>query len=236
MQKGLNDFTILVTNISGSPITGITSGSFYMFGNIGANDISTFQTSITEETSGFYTVTANLNQTGQGYFGVKTLDSSLFVTPDYFDVVLENYDFDSLYSLFLTLQQTGLAETVNNYVEVTTNPYKENDDLTIDYAVSTSVTPNLSGWTNFKAELRTEASLTTAVTSGTFIGLCPVTVLDEMTNSVSVAISGGLTLNTVPEGENSVNLYMDLQGLDSNGKKKTLIEFTIPIVRQITYN
>jgi hypothetical protein len=93
----------------------------------------------------------------------------------------------------------------------------------------------LVGWTNFKAELRNSLSLTSA-TSASYIGLGAVTIIDPALNSVTIDISGALTTGVVPEGSNTTNLYMDLQGLNPSGKKKTLIEFTIPIIREITYN
>lgn len=237
MQKGLNYFTFLCTNISGGPVTGIdTSGGFTLTGSINSSDISTFTKSIVEEVNGYYTLELDLNTTGQGYFSVSPSGAGIYVTPDFWDTgeIITN-DADSLYSLFLSLQQTGTVTEVSNYVNVTTNPFKESDDISLNYIVSTDVTPTLTGWTNFKAELRNDLCLTSA-TSASYIGLGQVTIVDALTNSVSVDISGALTTGVVPEGANTTNLYMDLQGLNASGKKKTLIEFTIPIIREITYN
>lgn len=233
MQKGLNNFTFYCNDISGSPVTSITSGGFTLFGNINSSDISTFTSSITEETSGYYTVSLDLNTIGQGYFGVKAVAPGRYITPDYWDVSLENNDADSLYSLFLSLQQQGTVDEVLNYGVVRTNPFKEADDITLAYIVPTSITSTLVGWTNFKAQLRTSDSLTSA-TSASLLGLATVTIVDPATNSVSIDISGSNTLGVVPEGSYTTNLYMDLQGLNPSGKKKTLMEFTIPINREIT--
>lgn len=232
MQKGSNDFTFLCTDVSGAPLSSIATSAFSLFGNINAADISTFASSVVAETSGYYTLTVNLNTTGQGYFGVKPT-ATMFVSPTFWDVTLENNDADSLYSLFLSLQQSGTVDSVDNYVAVNTNPFKEADDLTLAYVISTSITPNLSGWTSFKAQLRTSIGLTSAISSS-LLGEGVVTIVDAMTNSVTIDISGGLTTGVVPEGTNTTNLYMDLQGINPLGKKKTLIDFTIPIVREIT--
>lgn len=234
MQKGLNSFSFLCTDISGSPVTSITSGGFSLFGSVGATNITSYTSSISEETSGFYTLQIDLSEIGQGYFGVKPVSNNVYVAPDFWDVTIENYDFDSLYALFLSLQQEGTVQEVNNFVEVVTNEYKESDDITLAYLVDTSITPNLTGWTNFKAQLRNSDSLTTSGSS-TYIGDGVVTVVDALTNSVTIDISGSLTTGKVPEGSYTTNVYMDLQGLNPSGKKKTLIEFTIPIVREITY-
>jgi hypothetical protein len=235
MQKGQNYFTFYCSDISGSPVTGATSGSFSIFGNINSDDISLFDSTITEESSGYYTLGLDIDAVGQGYFGVKSVTANRFITPDFWSETFENNDFDSLYSLFLSLQQAGTVTEVTNYVSVNTNPFKESDDITLNYIVSTEVTPNLTGWTNFKAELRNNLSLTSA-TSASYLGLGQVTIVDALTNSVSIDISGALTTGVVPEGSNTTNLYMDLQGVNASGKKKTLIEFSIPIIREITYN
>lgn len=237
MKKGLNDFAFLCTNISGSPVTGINvSGGFTLSGNINSDDISTFDSSIVEETDGYYTLTIDLDTTGQGYFSVAPTGSGIYIAPDFWDTGrITTNDEDSLYNLFLSLQQEGTVDSVNNFVEVNTNDFKQSDDITLEYVVSTEVTPTLVGWTNFKAELRTSESLTSS-TTGSYLGLADITIVDPSLNSVSIDISGSLTAGVVPEGSNTTTLYMDLQGYNPSGKRKTLIEFSIPIVREITYN
>ena len=235
MQKGINNFSFLVSDISGSPVTGATSASFTLFGNINSDDISLFDSQITEETNGYYTLQLDLDTAGQGYFGLEHSNANNSITPTFWDVQLENQDADSLYTVFLSLQQSGTVTNVTNFVEVNTNPFKESDDITLAYIVSTEVTPDLVGWTDFKAELRNSLSLTSS-TSASYIGLGAVTIVDPALNSVTIDISGALTTGVVPEGSNTTNLYMDLQGVNPSGKKKTLIEFTLPIIREITYN
>lgn len=237
MQIGQNDFTFLCTNINGSPVTSINiSSGFTLFGDVSNYDISTYVSSIKEEQDGYYTLSLNLDKVGQGYFGVTPVTSGIYVTPDFFDVTLDTYDFDSLYSLFLTLSETGVTSTnTANFMEVTTLPFKASDDIKLDYLVATNITPTLTNWTNFKAELRNDSSLTSS-SSASYLGLCDVTVIDALTNSVSVAISGSLTTGAIPEGSNTANVYVDLQAISPTSKKKTLISFTIPIVREITYN
>jgi hypothetical protein len=233
MQKGINYFTFLCSDISGSPVTAITSGGFTLYGNFNATNITSFDYSIAEETNGYYTLGLDIDVVGQGYFGITHATED--VTPTFWDVTLENNDADSLYTLFLSLQQEGTVDEVANFVSVNTNPFKESDDITLEYIVSTQVTPDLIGWTNFKAELRNDLSLTSA-TSASYLGLADITIVDASLNSVSIDISGALTTGVVAEGDTNTTLYMDLQGYNPSGKKKTLIEFSIPIVREITYN
>lgn len=238
MQIGINDFTFLCTDILGEPVTSINvSGGFSLFGDVAGYDISSYSYTIAEAGDGFYTASVNLNRVGQGYFGVTPSVSGIYMTPDYFDVTLENYDFDSLYSLFLTLSETGVTSTnTANYMEVTTMPFKESDDIKLDYLVATNITPNLTDWTDFKAQLRDDTSLTTRDISGSYLGDCSVTVIDALTNSISVEISGALTTGVIPNGATTVNVYTDVQAISPLTKKKTLISFTIPIVREITYD
>jgi hypothetical protein len=237
MKIGSNTFNFYCNNVSGGAITGLTSGSFYLYGQVADLEINTYSPStITEDGSGFYSLDIDLDTVGSGAFGVRSYNSGVYIAPDFWDVKMENQDFESLYSLFVTLQQAGTVDSVFNYTEVTTEPFKEGDDITIEHTVSTELTSTLTGWTNYKAELRNSLSPNTSAASATYICNAIVAVVDPLENTVTLDISGSNIISVVPEGSNTTTLYMDLQAYNPQGKKKTLVEFTIPIVRQITYN
>lgn len=236
MQAGTNTFPILVTDISGGPITGLTVADFDFDGQVGSTILNTPTVAESSTGGGYYLASVDI-PVGQGFLSIEAVDASnKFVTPTFYTIDATIYDTDDIYASVarqnLELTQTALGV----YESQDIGTFKSGDDWDFTYVVPDSVAVNISGYSDFKASLITEAGLTTnAVSGASYIGDFNLTV-DTVSKSIRMIAPASITVNTVPEGSLETILYSDIQCLDDNGRKKTLAELTITVRRQFTYN
>jgi len=233
MQAGTNSFPFLVTDISGSPITGLTSINFTTYGQVGSTllNIPTISESLSGE--GYYIATLDI-PLGQGFLAIESdAPSSKFITPTFYNIDATIYDTDDVYASIArqTLDITQVA--VSSYETQQIGPYKQGDDWIINYVIPDSVAVDISGFSNFKASLWNDSILTSISGSAGYIGDFTLTV-DTPSKSVVMKLDDTLTVNLVSEGLTEEYYYSDLQALNASGDKVTLAEFAILARRQFT--
>lgn len=103
-KAGPKNYTVYVTDISGSPKLGITTG-WMVTGRVNTDIISS---GIVEEVgSGFYFASIDAPN-GTGFVKISNTDSSLIITPSYFTIDDNYHDTDDLYA-----QQDIISANVN---------------------------------------------------------------------------------------------------------------------------
>lgn len=228
---GNNTIPILVTDISGSAVIGLSTVDFDVECQIGTTLLNNTAT-ITASTSsaGMYLLNMDLIA-GQGYLKVGTINPSYYVSPEYYQLDLDTYDTNDVY-LSIARQSLDVTQTaIGSYESNSIGPWKENDTVVIEYVVPTSVMPTgISGCSNFKASLYSSAALTSISGSG-YIADFNLTT-DAPNNIVTMVMAASSTNNLVPEGLTSAYYYSDLQCVTSLGYNKTLAEFTLEFKRQ----
>lgn len=228
---GTNIFPILVVDISGAPIEGLTTG-WSVYGQSGDSKLDTI-TSITEaiDKNGWYLATVSL-PSGQGFLEFRNSDTSAYVTGTY-TIDTDVYDADDLYSNFARQELDFTQTAIGVYESQDLGTFKEGDDWDFLYVVPSQVEADISGYSNWKASMFNVDVLTTAVISGSgYIGDFTLTP-DGNTNSVRFQASHTITDGIVPEGSIETNVYTDLQA-EKDGKRKTFAEFVITCRRQFT--
>lgn len=232
MQAGNSNFPILVTNISGSPVLGLSTVNFDIDGQVGTTIINSGTVTASLSADGYYLVNVDI-PVGQGFLKVSSISASHYVTPTFYNIDATLYDADDVYASIArqTLDITQVA--VSSYETQEIGPFKQGDDWVINYIIPDSVTTSISGYSNFKASLWDDSILTSVSGSEGYIGDFTLTI-DVPTKSVQMKLDDTYTVNLVSEGLTEEYYYSDLQATDTGGNKITLAEFSILARRQFT--
>lgn len=235
---GSNTYTFFVNNSAGTGVTSIPTSSFSVFGYIGTDLISSYTNSISEKVSGYYQLSVTLNSVGDGYLGITHPSSAYAISPSFYAISVLNNDADSIAATLSALSQEEITTSQEGYTEILTNSYKEGDDITLIHTIPTTVASSISGWTNWRAEIRTSAALTSAgtVSGGVgYLGSANISVYSVANRQIQIDIPYTITTGIVPAESNDTNIYFDLQAITDTSKRKTVASYTVPIVRQLTY-
>jgi len=224
MKYGNNTVSFLVTDVSGSDVSGLTG--FTVQGIVGNTPIES--ATITNISGGVYNASFNVPVIGQGF--IRFINSPHTVYPALFNIQTEMYSTDDVYASIARQTLDITQVNISNYETQSVGPYKEGDDVLIDYVVPTAIAPSLSGYSNFKASIYNSEVLTSASGAG---WVCDFIINSVSNNTVQLlmpAISGA----TVSDGLTEEYFYSDLEAKDEDGYKKTLAEFKIKLRRNIT--
>lgn len=227
MKKGLNTFTALVTNISGSTVSGITgSGEFTLEGKIGLDFYNSFESYSETTTPGVYEFEVDIINSGQGHIKITPTDTNLFITPDLYSVDVTDVDIDDVYNT-ISVNFIDITQTSNQTFTTSSLTTKSGDDSIFIINVGQS----LVGYTDYKATL--VLSNTIEASGANVIGDLEIVNVDTA-GLVTVKIPYNLTDSIIPTGLTTLTTYSDLQARDSAGNRTTLNELTIRIKREFT--
>ena len=227
MKVGLNTFSVLVTNISGTEVTGLSGSDFTMSGQVGADFYETadIETTVESITDGIYNFSVNILNPGQGHLKFNPVSSTLFVTPDYFDLEVSEQSIDDVYRTsnirFLDIGVRTASQTYRN----TTFNVKEGDDT-----ILTIVTEeDLVGWTDFKSAFA--YSTTEPISGANVIGNASIESVNTTSGEVVIKIPNTLTTGIVPSGKSNIVIYGDIDALDSASNRRTIAELRLTVRR-----
>lgn len=103
-KAGLKNYTVYVTDVSGAPVTGISSG-WLITGRVNTDIITT---GVMEEIgNGFYFASVDIPN-GTGFLKISNTNTSLVLTPSFFIIDDNIHDTDDLYT-----QQQVIDANVN---------------------------------------------------------------------------------------------------------------------------
>jgi hypothetical protein len=232
MQAGTIHLPHLVSNISGGPITGLTGVDFTVTGQVGDALISSGTIEPSISGAGYYLLVVDI-PVGSGFISVKPTNSNYSIAPTFYDIDATAYSVDDVYTSIArqTLDVTQTA--ISSYESQSIGPYKEGDDIVLEYVVPNAVTPSISGYTDYKASLY-RASVLTSVTGAGFVTDITILSVDETNKIVSMLIPSSGCSEIVTEGSIDEYFYSDLQAVTPQGYKKTLAELSILFRRNVT--
>lgn len=228
MKRGTNKFSVLVSDISGTSVTGLSGADFTLNGEVGPQIYDTgdiVDVSPTVE-DGIYLVEVDITDRGQGFLAFKPTNSDYFITPDYFSVDVKDRDIDDVYNR-ITLNFLEITTSIGETFVTTSLTLKEGDDATFQLPTGRI----LSGFTDFKSTLVNSDTL--AVSGDNIIGDLEIVNVSELDGVVTVKVPFTLTDGIVPIGSNRLRAFGDLQARDS-GDRITLATFRVNILRQFT--
>lgn len=229
---GTNDLTFLVTDISGSPIVGLSLVDFEINGQVGSTIINQGTITPSMSADGYYFLEATL-PVGQGFLEVTSVSPGYFVTPTFFDIDAGVYSVDEVYASLARNSNDLTSVSIGVYETQDIGPFKEGDSWDFSYTVPDSIATNISGFSDFKASLFTGAALTSAISAAPgYIGDFTLTV-DVPSKIIRFIMPYALTTGIIDEGELEDTFYSDLQCMDGT-LRKTLAEFSILCRRQFT--
>lgn len=227
MIIGTNKFSVLVTDVSGNTVN--TSAGWVVYGRAGDMLIFNDAPTVVVDPSGFHMVSVEIPQTGAGYVAFK--NGSYSITPTYYDFVANISDVDTVYAAIQRQANDGQQIYLGNYEELDAGKFKRGDDIQFTYIVPDSIAVDISGWTQWQAQLRPAAARTSDISSYT---TCYLSV-DTVTKSIAVTIpASASSLLVIEEGQNSSVYYSDIQALTISNKIKTVTEIALTITRDIT--
>ena len=225
MKRGINRFSVLVTDVSGSEVPGLSASQFTIDGQIGSNFYDSAVLIEESLTPGIYNVDVELDATGQGHLQIDVTTSD-FITPDYFTLDVKEKDIDDVYNR-IAINFLDISFATGELFATTSLTVKEGDDVIVQIPTNR----DLNGFDNFKSTL--VFSDTQAVTGANVIGDLEIVNVSEPDGIVTVKIPFTLTDGIVPIGSNRLRVFGDLQARDS-GDRITLASFTVNIRRQFT--
>lgn len=223
-KVGANDFYLEVTDTTtGEPITGLGISDF-IISSIVEDIPTTAPTSASELSGGIYKIPLTFTENGKGFLSVKAVDSDYVVTPTFTNLDIVNRSTDELYSLiFATTITPVTTELARTYGRIGFTQ-KEGDDWINTFSVPSSFTP-LTDWTDFSVKLYPSTRLNDSSVPS-ISGTTSVTVIDDIQGIIEVIIENDATTSIVPSGGSSATFYADVQGIDSDGYRRTITEIT----------
>ena len=232
MKSGLNDLTVLVTDISGSAVNGLTSG-WSIEGEVDTLTVSSMSISGATGGDGFYIATVDL-PAGQGYVTIKNSTPGVYVTPDYFFLDITSYDVDSVYGKFTATGVANLPTASPSRYSIIQLNVKQDSDIIETVQVPSRYLP-LTGYTNMSVQCFPATKLNDS-TIPAMSGSYATTVLDETAGLVEVHIGDDVIQNIIPQGSSSVVIYGDLKYFDADGNERRPVELQINVRRDFNGN
>ena len=226
MKRGINRFSVLVTDVSGSEVTGLSGSQFVLDGQIGSNVYDSAVLIEESLTPGIYNVDVDLDDTGQGHLKIE-VDTGDFITPDYFTLDVKEKDIDDVYNR-IAINFLDISFATGELFATTNLTLVEGDDSIVQFPTNR----DLSGFTDYKATL--VFSDTKSVSGDNVIGDLDIESVSENDGIVIVKFPFALTDGIVPNGSNRIRVFGDLQARDAAGNRITLVKFTVNIRRQFT--
>lgn len=233
MKSGINNLTLLATNISGAPFLGLLDGSWTIEGQIGGSLINTATVTEASGASGYYNVSVNL-PAGAGYAFLTNSNSNVFITPTFYDLQVDSHTIDEVYGKFTA---TGVANLPSSsparYSTVTLN-VKQDSDIIETIQVPSRYLP-LTGYTNMTVQCFPATKLldsSVPAISGTY----SATVLSETEGTVEIHIDNAVIGNVIPQGSASVVIYGDLKYFDASGNELRPVEIVLNVRRDFNGN
>jgi hypothetical protein len=236
MKSGFNDFFFTCTKLGA---TSGTSGSMLLYSPSGAFSVASWCAGISGNTGSFYNIpnidvgTFRLNiytAVGNGFAKISNAEAGVVLTPNEFRWEATSSSIDDVAALVSTYRDSVQTFPLGiEYYEINTIGIKESDNINITYLVPTAVTPSISGYTNFRSNLRSEVA---AISSGTTVLGALTVVPNFTTNSVLITGASSYFTGLIPYPRKSVKAYADLIADDPNGLIVTLAEFDITVNRR----
>lgn len=228
MKIGQNIFSVLVTDISGSAIPGLSGSDFTLQGQIDESELTIIDDIRPTVSDGIYQAVVNLPIAGQGHLEFTPTNPDFFIAPDFFNISVTNNDIDDVYRVtnfrFIDIGTQSSDQTYRN-VRISS---KAGDDIIFDVVTQEDIT----GFTDWKSEF---VLSTTESPSGTnYIGEASVESIDVSTGTIQLKLPFSLTVGIVPVGLSELRIYGDLQARDPSGNRKTISDIIIRLRREFT--
>lgn len=226
-EPGINSFPIYVTNISGSPVTGLVAGGFSVLGYIGTSAV-TFD-SLTEKSSGFYVANVSIPNAGQGFLRIYSSNPAYYVSPEFYPLEVDNYDSDAVYAKLNAIGVANLPQGAPARFSSVNLTVKQDSSITETIQIPSRYLP-LTGISGMEMKLYPAEKLTVASTPA-LSGTTSATVVSASGGLVSIVAANDCLQGLIPEGSSIVNIYGDIRYIDSNGYERRPVELNISIRR-----
>jgi hypothetical protein len=225
----------LVSDISGSPVLGISSGwtSDYRADGVAVSGSSV---TISEVSNGFYKALVTPVPAGELTLQLENSNANYYIAPDWHEWTTTNYDNDDIYAKLLvaTSSSSSLPIVSSQRFSTLNITTKDNDDIIETVQVPARYRP-LTDWSNITVQAYPADRLLVSSTpplSGTYA----VNVLNATEGVIEVVIRKDVVNNIVPTGVSSATIYADVQGDDPDAYRKTVASLTISVARDFNSN
>jgi hypothetical protein len=225
----------LISDISGSPVLGLNSGFTTTYLNDGVA-ISGSSATVSEISDGFYKIEVAPVPEGELFLRLEHSSPSNYIAPDFHEWTKDStYTIDDVYGrLIIATSATALPVVPSQRFTTTTINSKEGDDITEIVQVPARYRP-LTDWTNITIQAYPAGRLLDMMIPP-ITGTYDADVLNETDGTVEILIGKDVTSGQIPSGVPTAVIYADLQGNDSFGYRKTLVEFAITLKRDFNTN
>ena len=228
MKRGTNIFSVLVSDVSGTSVTGLSGADFTLNGEVGPEIYDTGDIKDVSPTveDGIYLIEVDITNRGQGFLSFKPTNSDYFITPDYFTLDVKDRDVDDVYNR-ITLNFLEISSQIGDTFVTTNLTLKEGDDVIVQIPTNRILT----GFDQYKSSLVFSDTLDPS--GANYIGDLEIESVDEIEGIVTVKFPFDLTDGIVPVGSNRLRVFGDLQARDGDDRI-TLASFRVSIIRQFT--
>lgn len=221
--------TFFCSDVSGSPLPSIPLNSFTVDFKSGSQQISGYSSSLSNDTSGFYSVTIS-DSLPLGSYRVSLLNPLVYVSPDFYTFEkTDNYSIDEIYSLVYSNSVSPVILSSSERYATSSFNLIDGDDVYESFVVPSKYLP-LTSWTSF-----TVGAHYFDATSQTYIpitgGSNSVTVTDASLGIIRVIMDNNINVIDYSGAETNKTVIAQVQALDQNGYKRTLLEIQINVSR-----
>lgn len=228
MKVGTNRFTILVTDLTGTEIPGLSGSDFGLTAQIGADQYTSIDDFDATISDGIYNVSLEIQNPGQGHVKIFATDPNTIVTPDYFSVDVTQNNIDDVYRVtnfrFVDIGIQSSDQTFRT-IRITS---KEGDDI-----LFTAVTQeDITDFTDWKSTFVLSAS--EPPSGSNLIGDAEIVNVDEPSGTIDVKIPFALTDDIVPVGSSEIRIFGDIQARTPSGDRRTIADVIVRLRRQYT--
>jgi hypothetical protein len=222
--------SFLCSNVSGAPLPSIPLSNFTVDFKSGSESISGYVSSLSNSTSGFYSVTVS-DSLPIGSYRISILNPSVYISPDFYSVQkTDNYNIDDVYSLVFSNSVSPVVLSSSERFATASVQHVDGDDFVEDFVVPSRYLP-LTSYSAFSvgSYLFNPTTQTYSVISG---GVNTVSVTSETLGIIRVIMDNTLTdLIDYSGAQTTAQVVSQVQCLTPDGYKKTLLEININISR-----
>ena len=214
------DFYFYVTDLSGSPLLGI-DGELGVELFSSTESVSAASSLVAEVSGGYYRIEVEDLPVSQG-IAILSHGGDSVIEPQWDSWSIESvYDIDDLYSVVYSQSAPIVSQDTSSRYGKATLQVKEGDDWNEQLYVNSRYLP-LTGWTSWTTKLYPATRLTDPSVAA--LGSGTVTVINATTGLIEVDFSNTITTSVVTSGASTADFYSDIQGVDGDGDKRTVLE------------
>jgi hypothetical protein len=223
----------LVSDISGSPVLGISSGwtSDYRADGVAVSGSSV---TISEVSSGYYKALVTPVPAGEITLALTNSNTDYQISPTWHEWTTTNYGTDDIYGKLTVVGVSNLPSSSPARFTVVSINTKQDADVIETIQVPNRFLP-LTGYTNMTVQCFPQTRLndsTVPPISGTYSAI----VLSETEGTVEIKVGDDVLSNLIPQGSSSTIIYGDLKYFDANGNERRPVELQITVRRDFNNN